>query len=105
MIIILTEKNEFLPKKYQISNYPFVINGITTLNNLEITPEILNNDDLYDAYLNQYLSNLNSYNNSIIILNKNFPINNITTNYKIIEINELINEKKLEELINENINN
>lgn len=105
MIIILTEKNEFLPKKYQISNYPFVINGITTLNNLEITPEILNNDDLYDAYLNQYLSNLNSYNNSIIILNKNFPINNITTNYKIFEINKLINEKKLEELINENINN
>lgn len=105
MIIILTSKNEFLPKKYQISDYPFIINGITTLNNLEITLEILNNNDLYDAYLNQYISGLNSYDNSIIILNKNFPINNITSNYKIIEINDSINEEKLEELINENINN
>lgn len=105
MIILQTNNNLNLPIEFQISNYPKIINTTTTLYNLEITKDILNNDDLFNEYLNCFSSHLNDYQNSIIIIDNDFPIANIKSNYQLIIINRPITKKQLEEMINENIDN
>lgn len=100
MIIILTTNNEFLPEKYQKSDFPKIINAITTLKNLEITKDILSDTFLCAAYIKQFTSHLNEYPKSIIIMNKDFPLSEITENYHLIEIKKQISLDELEAKIN-----
>lgn len=102
MIILLTNENSNLPIKYQNSDYPKIINTITTLSNLEITKNILENDNLFKAYLKLFSHHINDYQNSIVIIDNNFPLEEIKTTYKLININNSVNEKELEVIINEN---
>lgn len=105
MIIILTTNIEFLPEKYQKSDFPKIINAISTLKNLEITKDILSDTYLYNAYIKQFSSNLNEYPKSIIIVNKDFPLSEITEKYHLIEIKNQINLDELEAKINGNFSN
>lgn len=105
MIILQTNNNSNLPIEYQKSNYPKMINTIATLHNLEITMNILNNNDLFNEYLNHFSNHINDYQNSIIIVDSDFPIENIKIDYQLVIINKVITKEQLEEIINENTYN
>ncbi len=105
MTIILTNHNTYLPLKYQKSDYPKILNTIETLTNLEITSEIIDCQELYQTYLNQYYRDLNEYPNATIIMQHESGLSNIKVPYHLIKIDRLISENDLEALINENSNN
>lgn len=99
MTIIFTKNNNYLPISFQKSNYPQIINTITTLNNLEINREILNDQNLLVAYLKQYYHHLNDYPDSIVIIDNIIALDEIKIPYQLIMVNNQITLDKLEELL------
>ena len=104
MTVILTLNNEFLPTKYQKSDFPKIINTINTLNNLDITKDIYKNNinypTIYNDYVKTYYKHLNEIDTDIIII-EHFDLFKevINIDYKLINIDKHISLEEFEALL------
>ena len=109
MTVILTKDNNYLPIKYQESDFPNLLNTINTLYNLNITKEIyesnINYPDIYYEYVKTYYKHINELKPNIVIIdNLELFDEVINIKYNLIEIKKEISIDQLEMILNENIN-
>ena len=104
MTVIYTKNNNFLPDKYQTSDFPKIINSIKTLYNLDITKEIYQNNinypNIYYENVRTYYKHFNEIDTNIVIIEHIELFKEIITKkYKLIEITQPISLNDLENLL------
>lgn len=104
MTVILTSNNDFLPLKYQKSDFPKIINTINTLYNLDITRDIYKKDvnypTIYNEYVKTYYKHLNEIDIDIVIIEHlNLFKEVFNGDYKLVNINKSISLEEFEALL------